>query len=128
MTTELFLDVVFIVLNTAVLMLIWHVISKWVNRCERKIDELDERIRYINEYINHTTHVVDSVYIDMQSRLIENLAKEERYEEAEFVRKNREKTIDCVLSDMENQLTEMKKKVSRGKRKQERQDDQGGGE
>lgn len=76
-----------------------------MHRNEEKINNLQHQVLSIDDYIHYTTHVIDSVYIDVQNRLMEHLASEEKYEEAECVRQNRDKTIGYVLKAMRERLT-----------------------
>lgn len=103
-TTQLIIYGLFVCINSAVLFLIYGIISRWIARNEKKIDNLEHQVLSIDDYIRYTTHIIESVYIDVQNRLMEHLASEERYEEAEYVRQNRDKTIGCVLKEMRERL------------------------
>jgi hypothetical protein len=68
-----------------------------MTRNEKKIDNLEHAVLKIDDYIKYSTHTIDSVYIDVQNRLIEQFVKEEKYEMAELVKRNRQLVQATVL-------------------------------
>lgn len=111
------------------LFLVYGIIARWMKRNEKKIDDLEHSILKIEDYVRYSNHVIDSVYIETQNRLIDELAKQEKYEQAECVRKNREVTISHVLRDMRKRLQEEMEKMQEnigqrdGQKKEDRKED-----
>jgi hypothetical protein len=128
-TTQLIIYCLAVCINSAVLFLVYGIIARWMKRNEKKIDDLEQSILKIEEYIRYSTHVIDSVYIETQNRLIDELAKQEKYEQAECVRKNRELTIHHVLIDMRTRIQEemgkMQENIGKwnGQKKEDRKED-----
>ena len=128
-TTQLIIYCLVVWINSAVLFLVYGIIARWMKRNEKKIDDLEHSILKIEDYVRHSNHVIDSVYIETQNRLIDELAKQEKYEQAECVRKNREVTISHVLRDMRTRLQEEMEKMQEnigqrdGQQKEDRKED-----
>lgn len=109
-TTDLIISIVFICINSAALFLIYRAISRWMTRNEKKIDNLEHNILSIDDYIQYASHAIDAVYIDAQNRLIEHYVKDEKYELAELVKKNRNLLQAAVLKEMKRRMEEAEKK------------------
>lgn len=128
-TTQLIIYCLAVCINSAVLFLVYGIIARWMKRNEKKIDDLEHSILKIEDYVRYSNHVIDSVYIETQNRLIDELAKQEKYEQAECVRKNREVTISHVLRDMRTRLQEEIEKMQEnigqrdGQQKEDRKED-----
>lgn len=128
-TTQLIIYCLAVCINSAVLFLVYGIIARWMKRNEKKIDDLEHSILKIEDYVRYSNHVIDSVYIETQNRLIDELAQQEKYEQAECVRKNREVTISHVLRDMRARLQEemekMKENIGQrdGQKKEDRKED-----
>lgn len=110
-TADLIISIVFVCINSAALFLIYRAISRWMTRNEKKIDNLEHAVFKIDDYIKYSTHTIDSVYIDVQNRLIEQFVKEEKYEMAELVKRNRQLVQATVLKEMKNRMEEAEKKL-----------------
>lgn len=76
-----------------------------------KIDNLEHAVLKIDDYIKYSSHTIDSVYIDVQNRLIEQFVKEEKYEMAELVKRNRQLVQATVLKEMKHRIEEAEKKL-----------------
>ena len=128
-TTQLIIYCLAVCINSAVLFLVYGIIARWMKRNEKKIDDLEHSILKIEDYVRYSNHVIDSVYIETQNRLIDELAQQEKYEQAECVRKNREVTISHVLRDMRKRLQEEMEKMQEnigqrdGQKKEDRKED-----
>lgn len=128
-TTQLIIYCLVVCINSAVLFLVYGIIARWMKRNEKKIDDLEHSILKIEDYVRYSNHVIDSVYIETQNRLIDELAQQEKYEQAECVRKNREVTISHVLRDMRKRLQEEMEKMQEnigqrdGQKKEDRKED-----
>lgn len=109
-TADLIISIVFICINSAALFLIYQAISRWMTRNEKKIDNLEHKILSIDDYIQYASHAIDAVYIDAQNRLIEYYVKNEKYELAEIVKKNRNLVQEAVLKEMKRRMEEAEKK------------------
>lgn len=110
-TADLIISIVFICINSAALFLIYRAISRWMTRNEKKIDNLEHKILSIDDYIQYASHAIDAVYIDAQNRLIEYYVKNEKYELAEIVKKNRNLVQEAVLKEMKRRMEEAEKKL-----------------
>lgn len=110
-TADLIISIVFICINSAALFLIYRAISRWMTRNEKKIDNLEHKILSIDDYIQYASHAIDAVYIDAQNRLIEYYVKNEKYELAEIVKKNRNLLQAAVLKEMKRRMEEAEKKL-----------------
>lgn len=110
-TADLIISIVFVCINSAALFLIYRSISRWMTRNEKKIDNLEHAVLKIDNYIKYSTHTIDSVYIDVQNRLIEQFVKEEKYEMAELVKRNRQLVQATVLKEMKHRMEEAEKKL-----------------
>lgn len=110
-TAELIISIVFVCINSAALFLIYRSISRWMTRNEKKIDNLEHAVLKIDDYIKYSSHTIDSVYIDVQNRLIEQFVKEEKYEMAELVKRNRQLVQATVLKEMKHRMEEAEKKL-----------------
>lgn len=105
-TADLIISIVFVCINSTALFLIYRAISRWMTRNEKKIDNLEHAVLKIDDYIKYSTHTIDSVYIDVQNRLIEQFVKEEKYEMAELVKRNRQLVEAAVLEEMKRRIKE----------------------
>lgn len=121
-TTELIIYSLFVCINSAALFLTYRIIARWMKRNEKKTDGLEHSILKIDEYVRYSNHVIDSVYIETQNRLIDELAKQEQYEQAECVRKNREVTISHVLRDMRARIQKEMEKMQENASQRDGQD------
>lgn len=110
-TADLIISIVFICINSTALFLIYRAISRWMTRNEKKIDNLEHKILSIDDYIQYASHAIDAVYIDAQNRLIEYYVKNEKYELAEIVKKNRNLLQTAVLKEMKRRMEEAEKKL-----------------
>lgn len=110
-TADLIISIVFICINSTALFLIYRSISRWMTRNEKKIDNLEHKILSIDDYIQYASHAIDAVYIDAQNRLIEYYVKNEKYELAEIVKKNRNLVQEAVLKEMKRRMEEAEKKL-----------------
>lgn len=110
-TADLIISIVFVCINSTALFLIYRSISRWMTRNEKKIDNLEHAVLKIDDYIKYSTHTIDSVYIDVQNRLIEQFVKEEKYEMAELVKRNRQLVQATVLKEMKHRMEEAEKKL-----------------
>lgn len=110
-TADLIISIVFICINSTALFLIYRAISRWMTRNEKKIDNLEHKILSIDDYIQYASHAIDAVYIDAQNRLIEYYVKDEKYELAELVKKNRNLVQASVLKEMKRRMEEAEKKL-----------------
>lgn len=110
-TADLIISIVFICINSTALFLIYRAISRWMTRNEKKIDNLEHKILSIDDYIQYASHAIDAVYIDAQNRLIEHYVKDEKYELAELVKKNRNLVQAAVLKEMKRRMEEAEKKL-----------------
>lgn len=110
-TAELIISIVFVCINSAALFLIYRSISRWMTRNEKKIENLEHAVLKIDDYIKYSSHTIDSVYIDVQNRLIEQFVKEEKYEMAELVKRNRQLVQATVLKEMKHRMEEAEKKL-----------------
>lgn len=110
-TADLIISIVFICINSAALFLIYRAIARWMTRNEKKIDNLEHKILSIDDYIQYASHAIDAVYIDAQNRLIEHYVKDEKYELAEIVKKNRNLVQEAVLKEMKRRMEEAEKKL-----------------
>lgn len=110
-TADLIISIVFICINSTALFLIYRAISRWMTRNEKKIDNLEHKILSIDDYIQYASHAIDAVYIDAQNRLIEHYVKDEKYELAELVKKNRNLVQASVLKEMKRRMEEAEKKL-----------------
>lgn len=109
-TADLIISIVFICINSTALFLIYRAISRWMARNEKKIDNMEHKILSIDDYIQYASHTIDAVYIDAQNRLIEYYVKNEKYEIAEIVKKNRNLLQAAVLKEMKRRMEEAEKK------------------
>lgn len=105
-TADLIISIVFVCINSTALFLIYRAISRWMTRNEKKIDNLEHAVLKIDDYIKYSTHTIDSVYIDVQNRLIEQFVKDEDYERASIVKKNRQLVEAAVLEEMKRRMKE----------------------
>lgn len=110
-TADLIISIVFVCINSAALFLIYRAISRWMTRNEKKIDNLEHAVLKIDDYIKFSSHTIDAVYIDAQNRLIEQFVKEEKYEMAELVKRNRQLVQATVLKEMKHRMEEAEKKL-----------------
>lgn len=110
-TADLIISIVFVCINSAALFLIYRSISRWMTRNEKKIDNLEHAVLKIDNYIKYSTHTIDSVYIDVRNRLIEQFVKEEKYEMAELVKRSRQLVQATVLKEMKHRMEEAEKKL-----------------
>lgn len=108
---DLIISIVFILINSTALFLIYRAISRWMTRNEKKIDNLEHKILSIDDYIQYASHAIDAVYIDAQNRLIEYYVKNEKYELAEIVKKSRNLLQEAVLKEMKRRMEEAEKKL-----------------
>lgn len=106
-TADLIISIVFICINSTALFLIYRAISRWMTRNEKKIDNLEHAVLKIDDYIKYSSHAIDAVYIDAQNRLIEQFVKDEDYERAAIVKKNRQLVEAAVLEEMKRRMKEM---------------------
>lgn len=106
-TADLIISIVFVCINSTALFLIYRSISRWMTRNEKKIDNLEHAVLKIDDYIKYSSHTIDSVYIDAQNRLIEQFVKDEDYERAAIVKKNRQLVEAAVLEEMKRRMKEM---------------------
>lgn len=106
-TADLIISIVFVCINSSALFLIYRAISRWMTRNEKKIDNLEHAVLKIDDYIKYSSHTIDSVYIDVQNRLIEQFVKDEDYERAAIVKKNRQLVEAAVLEEMKRRMKEM---------------------
>lgn len=105
-TADLIISIVFVCINSTALFLIYRAISRWMTRNEKKIDNLEHAVLKIDDYIKYSSHTIDSVYIDAQNRLIEQFVKDEDYERASIVKKNRQLVEAAVLEEMKRRMKE----------------------
>ena len=105
-TADLIISIVFVCINSTALFLNYRAISRWMTRNEKKIDNLEHAVLKIDDYIKYSTHTIDSVYIDVQNRLIEQFVKDEDYERASIVKKNRQLVEAAVLEEMKRRMKE----------------------
>lgn len=105
-TADLIISIVFVCINSTALFLIYRAISRWMTRNEKKIDNLEHAVLKIDDYIKYSSHTIDSVYIDVQNRLIEQFVKDEDYERASIVKKNRQLVEAAVLEEMKRRMKE----------------------
>lgn len=110
-TVDLIISIVFICINSTALFLIYRAISRCMTRNEKEIDNLEHKILSIVDYIQYASHAIDAVYIDVQNRLIEHYVKDEKYELAELVKKNRNLVQAAVLKEMKRRMEEAEKKL-----------------
>jgi len=103
-TADLIISIVFICINSTALFLIYRAISRWMTRNEKKIDDLEHCILKIDDYIRYSSHVIESVYIDVQNRLIEQFVKDQDYERADMVKRSRQITEAAVLKEMKERM------------------------
>lgn len=106
-TADLIISIVFVCINSAALFLIYRAISRWMTRNEKKIDNLEHAVLKIDDYIKYSSRTIDAVYIDAQNRLIEQFVKDEDYERAAIVKKNRQLVEAAVLEEMKRRMKEM---------------------
>lgn len=106
-TADLIISIVFVCINSTALFLIYRAISRWMTRNEKKIDNLEHAVLKIDDYIKYSSHTIDTVYIDAQNRLIEQFVKDEDYERAAIVKKNRQLVEAAVLEEMKRRMKEM---------------------
>lgn len=106
-TADLIISIVFVCINSTALFLIYRAISRWMTRNEKKIDNLEHAVLKIDDYIKYSSHTIDAVYIDAQNRLIEQFVKDEDYERAAIVKKNRKLVEAAVLEEMKRRMKEM---------------------
>lgn len=106
-TADLIISIVFVCINSTALFLIYREISRWMTRNEKKIDNLEHAVLKIDDYIKYSSHTIDTVYIDAQNRLIEQFVKDEDYERAAIVKKNRQLVEAAVLEEMKRRMKEM---------------------
>lgn len=105
-TADLIISIVFVCINSTALFLIYRSISRWMTRNEKKIDNLEHAVLKIDDYIKYSSHTIDAVYIDAQNRLIEQFVKDEDYERASIVKKNRQLVEAAVLEEMKRRMKE----------------------
>lgn len=110
-TADLIISIVFVCINSTALFLIYRSISRWMTRNEKKIDNLEHDVLKIDDYIKYSSHTIDSVYIDVQNRLIKQYVKDEKYEVAELIKKNIELLQYKVLNEMMQRKKEAEKKL-----------------
>lgn len=110
-TADIIISIVFVCINSTALFLIYRSISRWMTRNEKKIDNLEHAVLKIDDYIKYSLHTIDAVYIDAQNRLIEQFVKEEKYEMAELVKRNRQMVQASVLKEMKHRMEEAEKKL-----------------
>lgn len=103
---DLIISIVFVCINSTALFLIYRSISRWMTRNEKKIDNLEHAVLKIDDYIKYSSHTIDAVYIDAQNRLIEQFVKDEDYERASIVKKNRQLVEAAVLEEMKRRMKE----------------------
>lgn len=105
-TADLIISIVFVCINSTALFLIYRSISRWMTRNEKKIDNLEHAVLKIDDYIKYSSHTIDAVNIDAQNRLIEQFVKDEDYERASIVKKNRQLVEAAVLEEMKRRMKE----------------------
>lgn len=125
-TADLIISIVFVCINSTALFLIYRSISRWMTRNEKKIDNLEHAVLKIDDYIKYSSHTIDSVYIDVQNRLIEQFVKDEDYERAAIVKKNRQLVEAAVLEEMKRRMKEMEAELFKDSINKEHNQKKGG--
>jgi biopolymer transport protein ExbB/TolQ len=113
-TADLIISIVFVCINSTALFLIYRSISRWMTRNEKKIDNLEHAVLKIDDYIKYSSHTIDAVCIDAQNRLIEQFVKDDDYERASIVKKNRQLVEAAVLEEMKRRMKEMEAELFKG--------------
>lgn len=125
-TADLIISIVFVCINSTALFLIYRSISRWMTRNEKKIDNLEHAVLKIDDYIKYSSHTIGSVYIDVQNRLIEQFVKDEDYERAAIVKKNRQLVEAAVLEEMKRRMKEMEAELFKDSINKEHNQKKGG--
>lgn len=125
-TADLIISIVFVCINSTALFLIYRAISRWMTRNEKKIDNLEHAVLKIDDYIKYSSHTIDTVYIYAQNRLIEQFVKDEDYERAAIVKKNRQLVEAAVLEEMKRRMKEMEAELFKDSINKEHNQKKGG--
>lgn len=88
-TIELIFNTVFFFINCFCLCFVCLMVSKWHRRMEDKLDNIQKNIR-------HVADRNDAVYINQLEQIKLKLVEEERYEEADKIKKIIEKELKDI--------------------------------